>query len=73
LQIRIRQFRLGWAQPCRYFGGEATVASPPSLLRWDLVKDATTDYSDDEMHSALDVTIPSHASAIVTTSEIVDR
>ena len=37
-----------------------------------VVKDATADYSDVEMHAALDVNIPNYASAIVTTSEIVD-
>src|SRR5262245_27928192 len=37
-----------------------------------LVKDATADYSDEEMHAALDINLPSYASAIVTTSEIVD-
>ena len=29
-------------------------------------------YSDDEMHAALDVSIPNYASAIVTTDEVVD-
>ena len=37
-----------------------------------MVKDATADYSDGEMHAALDVNIPNYASAIVTTNEIVD-
>jgi len=37
-----------------------------------MVKDATVDYSDEEMHAALDVNIPNYASAIVTTNEIVD-
>jgi hypothetical protein len=32
-----------------------------------LVKDATADYSDEEMHAALDINIPNHANAIVTT------
>ena len=36
-----------------------------------MVKDATADYSDEEMHAALDVNIPNYASAIVTTNEIV--
>jgi ureidoacrylate peracid hydrolase len=30
------------------------------------------DYSDEEMHAALDVNIPNYASAIVTTNEVVD-
>ena len=37
-----------------------------------IVKDATADYSDVEMHAALEVNIPNYASAIVTTGEIVD-
>jgi ureidoacrylate peracid hydrolase len=36
-----------------------------------MVRDATADYSDKEMHAALDVNIPNYASAIVTTEEIV--
>jgi len=36
-----------------------------------VVKDATADYSDEEMHAALDINIPNYASAIVTTAEIV--
>ncbi len=37
-----------------------------------MVKDATADYSDEEMHAALDVNIPNYANAIVTTNEVVD-
>ena len=37
-----------------------------------MVKDATADYSDEEMHAALDVNIPNYASAMVTTTEIVE-
>jgi nicotinamidase-related amidase len=37
-----------------------------------MVRDATADYSDDAMHAALDVNIPNYASAIVTTSELVE-
>ena len=36
-----------------------------------VIKDATADYSDEEMYAALDVNIPNYASAIVTTDEIV--
>ena len=36
-----------------------------------MVKDATADYSDEEMHAALKVNIPNYASAIVTTNEVV--
>jgi ureidoacrylate peracid hydrolase len=35
-----------------------------------MVKDATADYSDEEMHAALDINIPNYASAIVTSEEI---
>jgi ureidoacrylate peracid hydrolase len=37
-----------------------------------MVKDATADYSDEEMRAALDINIPNYASAIVSTKEIVD-
>jgi ureidoacrylate peracid hydrolase len=37
-----------------------------------MVKDATADYSDEEMHAALDINIPNYASAVVTTDEIID-
>ena len=36
-----------------------------------VVRDATADYSDEMMHAALDINMPSYASAIVTTEEIV--
>jgi ureidoacrylate peracid hydrolase len=36
-----------------------------------VVKDATADVSEREMHAALEVNIPSYASAIVTTSEAI--
>jgi hypothetical protein len=42
------------------------------LWHMAMVKDATADYSDEEMHAALDINIPNYASAIVTTDEIVD-
>ena len=37
-----------------------------------VVKDATADYSDEHMHAALDINLPSYASAIVTTKEVVE-
>ena len=37
-----------------------------------VVRDATADYSDVEMHAALEVNVPNYATAIVTTQEIVD-
>ena len=37
-----------------------------------VIKDATADYSDEEMHAALDINIPNYANAVVTTAEVVD-
>jgi ureidoacrylate peracid hydrolase len=37
-----------------------------------VVKDATASYSDEQMHSALDINIPNYASAVVAATEIVD-
>jgi len=52
---------------------EATVRYAAELgYEVTMVKDATASYSDKEMHAALDVNIPNYASAIVSTSEIVD-
>jgi ureidoacrylate peracid hydrolase len=52
---------------------EATVRFAAELgYAVTLVKDATADYSDEEMHAALDVNLPNYASAVVTTDEIVD-
>jgi nicotinamidase-related amidase len=52
---------------------EATVGYAVELgYEVSIVKDATSDYSDEEMHAALDVNIPNYASAIVTTDQIVD-
>ena len=52
---------------------EATVRYAAELgYEVTMVKDATADYSDQEMHAALDINIPNYASAIVTTGEIVD-
>src|SRR5262249_18781321 len=52
---------------------EATVRYAAELgYEVTVVTDATADYSDDEMHAALGVNIPNYASAIVTTTEIVD-
>jgi ureidoacrylate peracid hydrolase len=36
-----------------------------------MVKDATADYSEEEMHAALEVNIPNYATAVVTTDEVV--
>jgi nicotinamidase-related amidase len=36
-----------------------------------VVKDATADYSDNEMRAALDINLPSYANAIMTTLEMV--
>ena len=52
---------------------EATVRYAAELgYEVTLVKDATADYSGEEMHAALDVNIPNYASAIVTTNQIVE-
>ena len=37
-----------------------------------MVRDATADYLDEQMHATLDINLPRYASAIVTTNEIVD-
>jgi nicotinamidase-related amidase len=36
-----------------------------------VVRDATAEYSHEEMHAALDVSIPNYAKATVTTNEVV--
>ena len=52
---------------------EATVRFAAELgYEVTMVKDATADYSDEEMHAALDVNLPNYASAVVTTNEVVD-
>jgi hypothetical protein len=52
---------------------EATVRYAAELgYEVTTVKDATADYSDEEMHAALDVNIPNYANAIVTTNEVVE-
>lgn len=52
---------------------EATVRYAAELgYEVTMVKDATTSYSHDHMHAALEVNIPNYASALVTASEPVD-
>jgi ureidoacrylate peracid hydrolase len=52
---------------------EATVRYAAELgYEVTMVKDAAADYSDKQMHAALDINIPNYASAIVTTNEIVE-
>jgi nicotinamidase-related amidase len=52
---------------------EATVRYAAELgYEVTAVRDATTDFSDVEMHAALEVNIPNYASGVVTTSEVVD-
>jgi nicotinamidase-related amidase len=52
---------------------EATVRFAAELgYEVTMVRDATADYSDEHMHAALDVNIPSYASAIVTAGEAVE-
>jgi nicotinamidase-related amidase len=51
---------------------EATVRYAAELgYEVTVVKDGTADYSDEEMHAALDVNIPRYANAVVSTEEIV--
>jgi ureidoacrylate peracid hydrolase len=52
---------------------EATVRYAAELgYEVTMVKDATADYSDEEMHAALEVNIPNYATAVVTTNELVE-
>src|SRR5262249_9224057 len=52
---------------------EATVRYAAELgYEVTMVKDATADYSNEEMHAGLEVNIPNYASAMVTTNEIFD-
>jgi ureidoacrylate peracid hydrolase len=51
---------------------EATVRFAAELgYEATVVRDATADYSDREMHAALEVNLPNYANAIVSTTEIV--
>ena len=52
---------------------EATVRYAAELgYEVTMAKDATADYSDNEMHAALDVNIPNYANAVVATNEVVE-
>jgi ureidoacrylate peracid hydrolase len=52
---------------------EATVRFAAELgYEVTVVRDATADYSDEEMHAALDINVPNYANAVVTTKEVVD-
>jgi len=52
---------------------EATVRYAVELgYEVTMVKDATTSYSEEHMHAALDLNIPNYASAMVTAQEMVD-
>ncbi|MBZ5615499.1 MAG: cysteine hydrolase [Acidobacteriia bacterium] len=52
---------------------EATVRYAAELgYEVTMIKDATADYSDEEMHAALGVNLPNYASGIVTTNKVVD-
>jgi len=51
---------------------EATVRFAAELgYEVTMVKDATADYSDEEMHAALDINIPNYATDVVTAEEVV--
>ena len=52
---------------------EATVRYAAELgYEVTMVRDATASYSDEHMHAAVDINIPNYASAIVTTTEVVE-
>ena len=52
---------------------EATVRFAAELgYEVTVIRDATADYSDEHMYAALDVNLPSYASGIVSTDEVVD-
>jgi nicotinamidase-related amidase len=52
---------------------EATVRYAAELgYEVTMVEDATADYSDEHMHAALDINLPSYASTIATTDEVVE-
>jgi nicotinamidase-related amidase len=52
---------------------EATVRFAAELgYEVTMVREATADYSDEEMHAALDINVPNYAAAIVTTNEVID-
>jgi ureidoacrylate peracid hydrolase len=52
---------------------EATVRFAAELgYEVTVVKDATAAYSDEQMHAALDINLPNYASAIVSTTEVID-
>ena len=51
---------------------EATVRFAAELgYEVTMVKDATADYSDEEMHAALDINIPNYATSMVTAEDVV--
>ncbi|WP_020579666.1 isochorismatase family cysteine hydrolase [Actinopolymorpha alba] len=52
---------------------EATVRFAAELgYEVTMVRDATADYSDVEMHAALDINIPNYANAIANTAEVIE-
>ena len=51
---------------------EATVRYAAELgYQVTMVKDATADYSETEMHAALEINIPNYATAVVTAEEVI--
>ncbi len=51
---------------------EATVRYAAELgYQVTMVKDATADYSETEMHAALEINIPNYATAVVTAQEVI--
>jgi isochorismate hydrolase len=62
------------AAVAKHYGVEATVRFAAELgYEVTVVKDATADYSAEEMHAALDINIQNYASALVTTKEVSIR
>jgi ureidoacrylate peracid hydrolase len=52
---------------------DATVRSAADLgYQVTVVRDATASYSDEHMRAALEISIPNYASAVVTTSELIE-
>ena len=52
---------------------EATVRFAAELgYEVTVARDATADYSDEEMHAPLNINVPNYANAVVTTKEVVD-
>jgi hypothetical protein len=70
---RQAELRFFYALHRRYRPGDSECCAHPELgHQVTLVKNAIADYSDVEMHAALEVNIPNYANAMVTADEVVD-